>query len=89
MEHVVKTLVRTGNCRVDQCSCGAVHVSVAGTTVRIKEEAARELFAALGQAFVQIDQGRRLAQAPTPGIHLVPPLGRRPDDDDDGGGHLH
>ncbi|NVB40653.1 hypothetical protein G6O69_22635 [Pseudenhygromyxa sp. WMMC2535] len=65
--------MRTANCRIDRCSCGAVHITVGGTTVRLREPAARELQAALTGAFAQIDGERRSTGAPTPAIHLVPP----------------
>jgi hypothetical protein len=69
MQHIIKTLVRTQSCKIDQCSCGAVHVSVGSMTVRITENATRELHEALSRAMVEID-GRH-APAPTPVIHLV------------------
>jgi len=92
MQHIIKTLVRTQICKIDRCSCGAVHVSVGSTTVRITENATRELHEALSRAMVEID-GRHTS-APTPVIHLVdsrgvadPDAGEEPDDD--GGPQFH
>jgi hypothetical protein len=61
-----------------------VHVSVGATTVRITEEAARELRDALTGALV-VDS--RQSFAPTPAIHLVDTRGD--EDPDDGGPQLH
>ncbi len=85
MEHRLKTLVRTPNCKVDHCSCGTVHVSVGGTTVRFNGATARELRDALVRALAEID--RPVASAPTPGVVLVPPPPPdSPDSDDEGDG---
>jgi len=54
-------------------------VSVGGTTLRLKEGAARELCAALTQGLAEIDRRLAATPAPTPAIHIVPSLG-----DDDG-----
>jgi hypothetical protein len=75
--------VRTANCKIDRCTCGAVHVSVGSTTVRITDGAARELRDALAQALPE----PRQSFAPTPAIHLVDTRGD--DDPDDGGPQLH
>ncbi len=77
--------MRTANCKIDQCSCGAVHVSVGATTVRLSDAAARELRDALTRALVEGD-GRK-SFAPTPVIHLVDTRGD--EDPDDGGPHFH
>ncbi|HLT39092.1 MAG TPA: hypothetical protein VK034_22565 [Enhygromyxa sp.] len=86
LQHIVKTLVRTPNCKIDRCSCGAVHVSVGSTTVRISDGAARELRDALTHALTEIDRPQRFP-APTPAIHLVDTRGD--DDPEDGGPKLH
>jgi hypothetical protein len=78
LQHIIKTLVRTPSCKIDRCSCGAVHISVGSTTVRLVEGAARELSEALARAMVAID-GRQSA-APAPALHLVDTRG----DEDDG-----
>jgi hypothetical protein len=84
LQHVIKNLVRTPNCKIDRCSCGAVHVSVGSTTMRIPEGAARELRDALTNAMSAVDG---TSTAPTPGIHLV--SSRGDEDPDDGGPQLH
>jgi hypothetical protein len=55
MAHDVRNVARTRHCKIDHCSCGAVHVSVGSTTVRIDEAAARELRDALTRAISEID----------------------------------
>lgn len=83
MKHVTTTIARTSSCRIDRCSCGAVHVSVGGTTIRIRDGVARELRDVLATALREID--KQSAQAPTPTFHLVPSLVS----DDDGEPELH
>lgn len=85
LQHVIKTLVRTPNCKIDRCSCGAVHVSVGATTVRITEAAAKELRDALTHALTEVE--RRQSLAPTPAIHLVDTRGD--EDPEDGEPQLH
>jgi hypothetical protein len=82
VEHRIKTLVRSKNCKIDQCSCGVMHISVGGTTVRIKKEAGQELRDALVHAFASMDSPDEL---PRPAVRLVHPG----DDDDTGGTKLH
>jgi hypothetical protein len=78
MSHVTKPIARSPNCRIDQCSCGAVHISVGGTTIRIQEGVARELQHVLAASMHQIDQARTQA----PSFHLVPSIVAPPDDDE-------
>ena len=85
MKHVVQNIARASNTRIDRCSCGAVHITVGGTTVRIKDAAARELRDVLTLAMRTIDQQARSIGASPPAIHLVPSLGG----DDDGEPELH
>lgn len=80
MSHVTKPIARTQNCRIDHCSCGAVHISVGGTTIRIQDGAARELRDVLTAALTEIDKQSRLTMAPA--FHLVPSLVAPPDDDE-------
>jgi hypothetical protein len=87
LQHIIKTLVRTPNCKIDHCSCGAVHVSVGSTTVRINDGAARELRDALTHALVEIDRTQQ-SFAPAPALHLVDTTGGD-EDPDDGGSQLH
>jgi hypothetical protein len=54
--HRLKTLARTQTCKVEHCRCGAVHVSLGGTTVRVNEQSARELRDALVRAMAEIDK---------------------------------
>ena len=82
-EHRVKTLVRTQGCKIDQCSCGAVHVSVGGTTMRISEGAARELRDSLVRALAAMDQAA--VQAPAPSVRMLHAV----DDEDEGGPNIH
>lgn len=49
------------------CSCGVVHVTVGGTTVRIRAEAAAQLRDVLGAALPQIE-----AEAKRPTLRLAP-----------------
>jgi hypothetical protein len=79
VSHVTKPIARTPNCRIDQCSCGAVHISVGGTTIRIQDGVARELRDVLVAAMHEIDKPRT-TQAPS--FHLVPSLVAPPDDDE-------
>ncbi|PRQ05168.1 hypothetical protein [Enhygromyxa salina] len=83
MKHIATTIARTSNCRIDRCSCGAVHISVGGTTVRVQDGIARELRDILGLAIGEIDKQTSTAPAP-PSFHLVRSLG-----DDDGDPELH
>lgn len=85
MKHVVTTIARAPNTRIDRCSCGAIHITVGGTTVRIKDGAARELRDLLNVAMRTVDQQGRSIGAPAPSIHLVPSLGV----DEDGEPELH
>lgn len=86
MKHVVTTIARASNTRIDRCSCGAIHITVGGTTIRIREAAARELEGLLGAAMRTIDQQQGAGVgAPAPAIHLVPSLGS----DEDGEPELH
>lgn len=75
MKHDVTTIARAPNTRIDRCSCGAVHITVGGTTVRIRDAAARELRDLLNAAMRTIDQQGTHVGAPAPSIHLVPSLG--------------
>jgi hypothetical protein len=83
LKHVTTTIARTPNCRIDRCSCGAVHISVGSTTIRIQDGAARELRDILALAMSEIDKQTSTAPAP-PSFHLVRSLG-----DDDGDPELH
>ena len=85
MKHVVSTIARAQNTRIDRCSCGAVHITVGGTTLRIKDGAARELRDLLNVAMRAIDGHESSVGAPAPSIHLVPSLGN----EDDGEPELH
>lgn len=85
MKHVVTTIARASNTRIDRCSCGAIHITVGGTTIRIKDGAARELRDLLAVAMRTVDQQQHHIGAPAPAIHLVPSLGA----DDDGEPELH
>ncbi len=76
VEHQVKTLVRTPRVRIDECSCGAVHLTMNGTTVRIDAGTSRELRDGLVHALAEID--RRVVKAPLPSALRV-----RDNDDDD------
>jgi hypothetical protein len=77
LQHIIKTLVRTPSCKIDRCSCGAVHISVGSTTVRLVEGAARELSEALARAMVAID-GRQSAGR-EPGLYLADTSGNGDD----------
>ena len=85
MEHKVRPVTRTKFCKVDACSCGAVHISVGSTTVRVKAEAARDLRDALVRAMAELDtqpetvSAAQVLRAP---FKLVLPESE--DDDDDG-----
>jgi hypothetical protein len=80
LSHVTKPIARTSNCRIDRCSCGAVHISVGGTTIRVQDGVARELRDVLTAALVEIDKQSRVTLAPS--FHLVPSLGPTLDDDE-------
>ena len=84
MDHVTKPIARTSSCRIDRCSCGAIHVSVAGTTVRIREGVARELRDVLAAAFRELDR-QSTTTAAAPSFFLVPSIVG----DDDGDPELH
>ena len=88
MEHRPKTIARTRNTRVDQCTCGAIHVSVGSTTVRITEEAARELKDALVRAMDQVDAQASAVTTTAPsvgGFKITLPG----DDEEPGGPKVH
>jgi hypothetical protein len=74
LEHRVRNIHRSAHCKIDQCTCGAVHLTVGSTTVRLTEGIARELRDSLVQAIGAIDRAR--TNAPPP-IALV----TNPDDD--------
>ena len=78
MKHVVHTVARTPNTRVDRCSCGAVHITVGGTTIRLKEPAARELLDSLKRGLAASAEPTTFA--PMPVIHLVSPKDDEPDE---------
>jgi hypothetical protein len=87
LEHRQKTIARTRNTRIDQCTCGAIHISVGSTTVRISEGAARELKDSLARAIEQVDataasQGTTTAAG---GYRVTLPG----DDDESGGPKVH
>jgi hypothetical protein len=84
VNHVSTPIARTQNCRIDRCSCGAVHITVGGTTIRIQDGAARELRDILTSALAEIDRQSRTTMAPS--FHLVPSLVGPANDDD---GELH
>lgn len=77
LEHRVTPLIQTERCRIDRCTCGAIHVTVAGTTVRIREDAARDLRDALVRAMAEIDTRKpravRQGQAPNRPYRVVLP----------------
>ena len=81
MSHVTKPIARTANCRIDQCSCGAVHISVGGTTIRIQDGVARELKDVLAAALAEIDK-QRTNTTRAASFHLVPSLVAPPDDEE-------
>lgn len=83
VKHVTTTIARTSSCRIDRCSCGAVHISVGGTTIRVRDGVARELRDILGAALREID--KQSATAPAPSFYLVPSLAP----EDDGEPELH
>jgi hypothetical protein len=80
LSHVTKPIARSPNCRIDRCSCGAVHISVGGTTIRIQDGVSRELRDVLTAALNEIDKQSRLTMAPS--FHLVPSLVAPPEDDE-------
>lgn len=84
MEHRARTIASTSSCRIDRCSCGAIHLTVGGTTLRIPESQARELLAALGQSFAQIDASTTTAAAVTSGFPM-----RDSSDDGESGPPVH
>ena len=93
VEHKVRTVTRTKHCKVDQCTCGAVHISVGATTVRIKAEAARDLRDALVRAMAEIDTAEKTTTAAevlrAPFKLVLPESNTKDDDDDDGGPQVH
>lgn len=50
MIHELRLLARLGNTRVEQCSCGAVHLHVGSITLRLDPERATDLAHALASA---------------------------------------
>ena len=83
MKHVTTTIAHTSSCRVDQCSCGSIHISVGATTIRIRDGVARELRDVLISAMAEIDKRNSTAPAP-PSFRLIHSLG-----EDDGEPELH
>lgn len=86
LEHRVTPLIHTSTCRIDRCTCGAIHVTVAGTTVRIREDAARELRDALVRAMAEIDTRKTSPRTGSPRPYRVVLPGDEPEPDDEGGG---
>ena len=92
VEHKVRTVTRTQHCKIDNCTCGAVHISVGSVTMRIKAGAARELRDALVRAMAEIDTQTTTADGvPKLGgpFRLVlpdTPVPKKSDDDGEGGG---
>lgn len=87
LEHRLRQVTRTQNCKIDHCSCGAVHISVGSTTVRIKAGAARELRDALVRAMAEIDTAEKTTTAAAvlkAPFRLVLPNTPTKDDSDDG-----
>ncbi len=82
MEHRTRTIARGPNTRIDQCSCGAVHVHVGATTLRLPDAVARELTQSLARGFAQLDTASQSTVAAEPALRVVSPV-----TDDDG--HLH
>lgn len=83
VEHKLRTIVRTDHCKIDHCQCGAVHISVGNTTVRVKADSARELRDALVRAMAEIDTPNTTTATVRPKVggpfRIV-----LPDDSDDG-----
>lgn len=50
MAHELRLLSRLGHIRVEQCSCGAVHLHVGSITMRLEPEKAHDLARALSSA---------------------------------------
>jgi hypothetical protein len=86
LEHRQKTIARTRNTRIDQCTCGAIHISVGSTTIRISEGAARELKDSLVRAIDGVDANAASAgTSPAVGYSVTLPG----DDDESGGPKVH
>ena len=82
MEHRTRTIARGPNTRVDQCTCGAIHVHVGATTLRLSDKVGRELAHSLAHGFAQVDTAAKSVVAPQPTFRVI-----SSGDDDDG--HLH
>ncbi|MEM7153902.1 MAG: hypothetical protein AAF799_13720 [Myxococcota bacterium] len=87
MEHKLRTLVRTDHCKIDHCQCGAVHISVGNTTVRVQTNNARELRDALVRAMAEIDAPNTTTATVRPRVggpfRIVLPDDPEQDDGDD------
>lgn len=79
MEHRTRTIARGPNTRIDRCTCGAIHLHVGATTLRLSEAVARELAKSLALGFAQLDTSANSSPAPQPAFRVV-----SPSDDDDG-----
>lgn len=66
MEHRTRTLAQTEQCSVLQCTCGMLHVTVGGTTVRMRAPTAEQLRDALSSALKQVEAASR------PALQLAP-----------------
>ena len=84
MEHKVRTVTRSARCKVDHCSCGAVHIAIGSTTVRVNAEAARELRDVLVRAMAEIDSQPQTVTA-SAAVLKAPFKLVLPDDDGDDG----
>jgi len=69
VNHKTKTITRGRNTKIDRCSCGAVHLHVGSTSLRISADVARELRDTLVGAFAEIDKPTVTEDAPA--IRLV------------------
>jgi len=83
VEHQVRNIVSSRGCRIDRCSCGAIHLTMGGTTVRIPEAQARELRGGLVKTFAEVD-ARTTTAAAMAGYPM-----RDSSDDGEGGPPVH
>ena len=89
MEHKVRNVTRSARCKVDHCSCGAVHIAIGSTTVRINADAARELRDVLVRAMAEIDHQPQTTTAAAAVLKGPFKLILPDDDGEDGGPQVH
>ena len=60
--HPRQRVASVGPCTIEQCDCGVLHVTVGMVTMRLHQETAHALSAALARALVVCERPRLLSE---------------------------